>query len=130
MTLAARKIRLVMQLRSAGISDTDVLSAIERIPRDANGVTMGCDDPRNDRGPLQGHTFRSFAHETLDLAIGSRRQDAAITNCERRNDPLLRVHRDDAAAEKHGVGRFAVLSDDGSRPDRDENRRGQSADTT
>ena len=35
MTLAARKIRLVMQLRSAGISDTDVLSAIERIPREA-----------------------------------------------------------------------------------------------
>ena len=35
MTLAARKIRLVMQLRSAGIADTGVLSAIERIPREA-----------------------------------------------------------------------------------------------
>lgn len=35
MTIAARKIRLIMQLRHAGISDTDVLSAIERIPREA-----------------------------------------------------------------------------------------------
>ena len=35
MSLAARKIRLVMQLRRAGISDTAVLSAIERIPREA-----------------------------------------------------------------------------------------------
>jgi protein-L-isoaspartate(D-aspartate) O-methyltransferase len=35
MTVAARKIRLIMRLRRAGISDTDVLSAIERIPREA-----------------------------------------------------------------------------------------------
>mgnify|MGYP001552166992 FL=1 len=35
MTEAARKIRLVMELRRLGITDTRVLSAIERIPRDA-----------------------------------------------------------------------------------------------
>ncbi len=35
MTTAARKIRLIMQLRRAGIADTAVLSAIERIPREA-----------------------------------------------------------------------------------------------
>ena len=35
MTVAARKIRLVMELRRAGIRDTHVLSAIERIPREA-----------------------------------------------------------------------------------------------
>ena len=35
MSIAARKIRLVMRLRQAGISDTGVLSAIERIPREA-----------------------------------------------------------------------------------------------
>jgi protein-L-isoaspartate(D-aspartate) O-methyltransferase len=34
-TIAARKIRLIMQLRRAGIADTNVLSAIERIPREA-----------------------------------------------------------------------------------------------
>ncbi len=35
MTIAARKIRLIMQLRRAGIADTAVLSAIERVPREA-----------------------------------------------------------------------------------------------
>ena len=35
MTLEARKIRLVMELRQAGIANTAVLSAIERIPREA-----------------------------------------------------------------------------------------------
>ncbi len=35
MTIAARKIRLIMQLRRAGIADTNVLSAIERVPREA-----------------------------------------------------------------------------------------------
>ncbi len=35
MTVDARKIRLIMQLRRAGIADTNVLSAIERIPREA-----------------------------------------------------------------------------------------------
>lgn len=35
MTVAARKIRLIMELRRAGINDTHVLSAIERIPREA-----------------------------------------------------------------------------------------------
>ena len=34
MTDEAKKIRLVMDLRRAGISDTDVLGAIERVPRD------------------------------------------------------------------------------------------------
>jgi protein-L-isoaspartate(D-aspartate) O-methyltransferase len=34
-TVAARKIRLIMELRRAGIGDTHVLSAIERIPREA-----------------------------------------------------------------------------------------------
>ena len=35
MSLAARKIRLVMQLRQAGVADTAVLAAIERTPREA-----------------------------------------------------------------------------------------------
>ncbi len=34
MSLEARKIRLIMELRQSGISDTAVLSAIERIPRE------------------------------------------------------------------------------------------------
>ena len=35
MSLAARKIRLIMTLRRSGITDTAVLAAIERIPREA-----------------------------------------------------------------------------------------------
>ena len=35
MSLAAQKIRLVMMLRQSGITDTAVLAAIERIPREA-----------------------------------------------------------------------------------------------
>jgi len=34
MTQDARKIRLIMELRQQGITDTDVLSAIERVPRE------------------------------------------------------------------------------------------------
>lgn len=34
MSLEARKIRLIMQLRQAGVSDTAVLSALERVPRE------------------------------------------------------------------------------------------------
>ena len=34
MTQAARKIRLVLELRRAGVTDTQVLSAIERVPRE------------------------------------------------------------------------------------------------
>lgn len=35
MTIEARKIRLIMQLRGAGVTDTAVLAAIERVPREA-----------------------------------------------------------------------------------------------
>ena len=35
MSIEARKIRLIMELRRAGIADTRVLSAIERVPREA-----------------------------------------------------------------------------------------------
>jgi protein-L-isoaspartate(D-aspartate) O-methyltransferase len=34
MTIAARKIRLIMELRRSGITQTSVLSAIERVPRE------------------------------------------------------------------------------------------------
>ncbi|WP_207478546.1 protein-L-isoaspartate(D-aspartate) O-methyltransferase [Arenibaculum pallidiluteum] len=35
MSLQARKIRLIMQLRRSGVTDTSVLGAIERLPREA-----------------------------------------------------------------------------------------------
>jgi protein-L-isoaspartate(D-aspartate) O-methyltransferase len=35
MSLHARKIRLIMELRRSGVTDTDVLAAMERVPREA-----------------------------------------------------------------------------------------------
>jgi protein-L-isoaspartate(D-aspartate) O-methyltransferase len=54
MTLEARKIRLVMELRQAGIADTAVLSAIERIPREV----------------FVPETFQDRAYEDTALPIG------------------------------------------------------------
>lgn len=55
MTLEANKIRLVMELRRQGITDTRVLAAIERIPREA----------------FVPATFRDQAYENTALPIGS-----------------------------------------------------------
>lgn len=54
MTIASRKIRLVMQLRRSGIADTGVLSAIERIPREA----------------FVPESFKDQAYENRALPIG------------------------------------------------------------
>ena len=54
MTIAARKIRLIMELRRTGINDTHVLSAIERIPREA----------------FVPVSFRDQAYENRALPIG------------------------------------------------------------
>jgi protein-L-isoaspartate(D-aspartate) O-methyltransferase len=51
---ASRKIRLVMELRRAGIADTAVLSAIERIPREA----------------FTPPSFRHQAYENMAIPIG------------------------------------------------------------
>ncbi len=52
--VASRKIRLIMELRRAGIADTEVLSAIERIPRDA----------------FTPESFRHQAYENMAIPIG------------------------------------------------------------
>lgn len=54
MTIAARKIRLIMQLRRAGIADTTVLSAIERIPREV----------------FVPESFQDQSYEDMTLPIG------------------------------------------------------------
>jgi protein-L-isoaspartate(D-aspartate) O-methyltransferase len=53
MSLLARKIRLIMKLRKAGITDTAVLSAIERVPRET----------------FISPTFRDQAYEDIALPI-------------------------------------------------------------
>ena len=50
----SRKIRLIMELRRAGIADTDVLSAIERIPRES----------------FTPESFRHQAYENVAIPIG------------------------------------------------------------
>lgn len=54
MTIEARKIRLIMELRRQGISDTAVLSAIERIPRER----------------FAPPAFQDQAYENMALPIG------------------------------------------------------------
>lgn len=54
MTIEARKIRLIMKLRRNGLTDTNVLSAIERIPREAFIPEM----------------FHDQAYEDMALPIG------------------------------------------------------------
>ena len=54
MNVASRKIRLVMELRKQGVTDTAVLSAIERTPREAFVL----------------ETFRDRAYENTALPIG------------------------------------------------------------
>lgn len=50
----SRKIRLIIHLRQAGITNTDVLSAIERTPRDL----------------FVPHQFESHAYEDQAVPIG------------------------------------------------------------
>ena len=54
MTLAARKVRFVMELRTAGISDTKVLAAMERIARER----------------FVPELFRDQAYDNIALPIG------------------------------------------------------------
>lgn len=55
MTLEANRIRLIMELRRQGITDSKVLGAIERVPREA----------------FVPETFRDQAYENTALPIGS-----------------------------------------------------------
>ncbi len=80
MTVAARQIRLIMQLRRAGIGDTAVLSAIERIPREV----------------FVPDSFRDQAYEDIALPIGqgqtlSRPQVVAAMTQALRLDRRLKV---------------------------------------
>ncbi len=77
MTVEARRIRLIMELRREGITDTDVLSAIERVPRE-RFVLAGFEDQAyaNTALPIdQGQTISQpyvVAFMTQALSLGSR----------------------------------------------------------
>ena len=77
MTLEARRIRLIMELRKEGIADTEVLSAIERVPRECF-VLAGFEDQAyaNTALPIeQGQTISQpyvVAFMTHALEVGKR----------------------------------------------------------
>ena len=77
MTIDARILRLVMKLREQGISDTDVLSALERVPRDAFVLDSFADRAYDDNAlPIdQGQTISQpyiVAYMTAALRLNDR----------------------------------------------------------
>ena len=112
MSLAARKIRLIMTLRRSGITDTAVLAAVERIPREAFVPPSFLDQAYENRAlPIGlGQTLsqpqvvalmtQALAvrprHKVLEIGTGSGYQAAVLSRLARRvysierHRPLLR----------------------------------------
>ena len=100
MSLAARKIRLIMNLRRAGVTDTGVLAAIERIPREAFVLPHFHDQAYEDQAlPIaQGQTISQphivammtealqlkKTHKVLEIGTGSGYQAAVLAKLARR----------------------------------------------
>ncbi|HYD19235.1 MAG TPA: protein-L-isoaspartate(D-aspartate) O-methyltransferase [Patescibacteria group bacterium] len=111
MSLLARKIRLIMKLRKCGITDTNVLGAIERVPREAFIAPMFHDQAYEDIAlPIdRGQTISqplvvasmtqelkvNDRHKVLEIGTGSGYQAAILSKlCRRvysieRHRPLL-----------------------------------------
>jgi protein-L-isoaspartate(D-aspartate) O-methyltransferase len=110
-SLAARKIRLIMQLRQSGITDTRVLSAIERVPRELFVPAPFQDQAYENRALPIGHAQTLSQpevvaimtqalqigprHKVLEIGTGSGYQAAVLAMlCRRlytieRHKPLL-----------------------------------------
>ena len=113
MSLAARKIRLIMKLRRSGITNTAVLAAIERVPREAFVPQPFLDQAYEDRTLPIGHgqtlsqpqivALMTQAlevkpvHRVLEIGTGSGYQSAVLS--------LL-------AREVFTIERYAALLDD------------------
>jgi protein-L-isoaspartate(D-aspartate) O-methyltransferase len=98
--LATRKIRLIMSLRRAGITDTRVLGALERIPREAFVPKPFVDQAYEDRTlPIgEGQTISQpqvvalmtqaleikSSHKVLEIGTGSGYQAAVLSRLARR----------------------------------------------
>jgi protein-L-isoaspartate(D-aspartate) O-methyltransferase len=100
MSLAARKIRLIMALRRSGIVDTAVLNAVERIPREDFVPEAFHDQSYEDKAlPIgQGQTISqpqivammtqalelTTRHKVLEIGTGSGYQAAVLSRLARR----------------------------------------------
>lgn len=109
MSLAARKIRLIMALRRGGVSDTAVLAAVERIPREDFVPESFQDQAYEDRTlPIgQGQTISqpyivalmtqalqlTTRHKVLEIGTGSGYQAAVLSRLVRRVYTIER-HKD------------------------------------
>ena len=121
MTLEARKIRLVMELRRRGVTDTDVLSAIERVPREIFVPETFHDRAYEDTALPIGHgqtisqpsvvAFMTQALQldrrmkVLEVGTGSGYQAAVLARLSRR---LYTVERNRALL-REAEARFALL---------------------
>ena len=100
MSLAARKIRLIMALRRSGVTDTAVLAAVERIPREFFLPEAFHDQAYEDKAlPIgQGQTISqpqvvalmtqamelTPRHKVLEIGTGSGYQSAVLARLSRR----------------------------------------------
>jgi len=99
-SLAARKIRLIMSLRRAGVTDSAVLNALERVPREAFVLPHFHDQAYEDQAlPIaQGQTISqpqivammtealqvTKSHKVLEIGTGSGYQTAVLSRLARR----------------------------------------------
>lgn len=121
MSLAARKIRLIMALRRSGVTDTAVLAAVERIPRESFVPEAFHDQAYEDKAlPIgQGQTISqpqvvalmtqamdlTPRHKVLEIGTGSGYQSAVLARLSRRVYTIERHRALLAEAER----RFAAL---------------------
>ena len=108
MSLHARKIRMIMGLRRAGLTDTDVLNAIERIPRELFVLDNFHDQAYEDQAlPIShGQTISQpqivammtealevkKTHKVLEIGTGSGYQAAVLSRLCRRLYTIERHH--------------------------------------
>jgi protein-L-isoaspartate(D-aspartate) O-methyltransferase len=134
MTLAARKVRFIMELRTAGVSDTRVLAAIERIARERFVPELFRDQAYDNIAlPIGGGQTISQPHvvarmtqalgpdkrlKVLEIGTGSGYQTAVLSKLFRR---VYTIERDrellagaEACLAAHNIRNVTAIAGDGT----------------